>query len=205
MAVVAELLGTCSFTMLGMMRPSPLVNGMTLAVIVASTAPISGGHLNPAVTLAAVVAGDIRLVVALAYILAQCAGAVAGCFVAMSFIESECTLPAFSFASVVVEAIGTLPLMLAVFSPAVHPIIRPVVIGMGFTVGSLVAYSGGSGNLNPARVMFPGIVSCSSWSSILGQTIAPIITGAGVGILACANKSAAPQHFDESGESDTDL
>lgn len=39
---------------------------------------VSGGHINPAVTTALLITGKVSLVRALLYIIAQCAGAVAG-------------------------------------------------------------------------------------------------------------------------------
>ena len=93
--VLAELLGDtlllffgCGSIVLGT-TPSPvdssadimriaLTFGMTITCIVWALGPVSGAHLNPAVSLAFVCVGKISLVKALFYVVAQCAGATLG-------------------------------------------------------------------------------------------------------------------------------
>lgn len=55
-----------------------LAFGLAIAVLVYTIAPISGGHLNPAVTLAFVIMGQMDIVTGVYYMLAQCLGAVLG-------------------------------------------------------------------------------------------------------------------------------
>lgn len=55
-----------------------LATGTILAVLILTLTPISGAHLNPAVTLAMSVAGNLRWLEAAAYLTAQIAGAFAG-------------------------------------------------------------------------------------------------------------------------------
>ncbi|WP_238444127.1 aquaporin [Salsipaludibacter albus] len=54
------------------------VVGMTLVVLIWVLAPVSGAHLNPAVTLAAVVSRRLAPGLAAAYVVVQLAGAIAG-------------------------------------------------------------------------------------------------------------------------------
>ena len=58
-----------------------MAHGLAIAVMVSATAATSGGHLNPAVTCAALVAGKISAPNAALYIAAQLAGAVVAAFV----------------------------------------------------------------------------------------------------------------------------
>src|SRR6266480_4588954 len=53
-----------------------LAHGFTIAVMVSATGAISGGHLNPAVTLGVLVGGKISLQRSVAYWISQLAGAV---------------------------------------------------------------------------------------------------------------------------------
>ena len=53
-----------------------------LYVLIVSLAPISGAHLNPIVTLTAAIAGELPWRRVAGYLLAQCAGAVAGTWLA---------------------------------------------------------------------------------------------------------------------------
>ena len=55
-----------------------LAHGLVLAIMVSVTAHISGGHVNPAVTIGLWVAGKVPAGRAVVYIVAQLLGAVAG-------------------------------------------------------------------------------------------------------------------------------
>ena len=59
-----------------------IATGGALVALILTFGPISGAHLNPAVTLALALRGDIRLRAALFYIAAQMVGAVAGVWLA---------------------------------------------------------------------------------------------------------------------------
>lgn len=52
--------------------------GFAIAVLVYTIAPISGGHINPAVTFAFVMSGKMPILDGLRYIIAQCLGAFLG-------------------------------------------------------------------------------------------------------------------------------
>src|SRR5204862_7692201 len=54
-----------------------LAHGLAIAVMVSATGGISGGHLNPAVTLGVLIGGKIDSRSAVAYWISQLAGAVA--------------------------------------------------------------------------------------------------------------------------------
>jgi glycerol uptake facilitator-like aquaporin len=58
-----------------------IATGAALLALILTFGPISGAHLNPAVTLAAAVEHDLPWPDARAYVLAQCAGAVLGAVV----------------------------------------------------------------------------------------------------------------------------
>ena len=58
--------------------------------VVYITANVSGGHLNPAVTVATVCTGHISLIKAAAYIVAQVVGAVAAHLIQASLALSQC-------------------------------------------------------------------------------------------------------------------
>lgn len=89
---LAEAVGTFALIFIGagsivgfaaIRDPSSLLgvafaHGLTIAVMVTATGHISGGHLNPAVTLGLYSAGRVRASQALIYILAQLSGAILG-------------------------------------------------------------------------------------------------------------------------------
>ena len=61
--------------------------GAILVVLIATLGPISGAHLNPAVTLAMTVRGRLGAALGIAYVLAQCFGALAGVAAAHAMFE----------------------------------------------------------------------------------------------------------------------
>lgn len=64
-----------------------LPTGAILVVLITVLAPISGAHFNPAVTLVFALRRELPATIALAYILAQCAGAIAGTVLAHAMFE----------------------------------------------------------------------------------------------------------------------
>ena len=105
--------------------------GLAVYVAVVVSAPFSGGHLNPAVTIGLAIAGKPPEAGVLPYILAQAAGAAIGCVLVWSmfrdhFIATEdvgsklgtfSTGPAIPnvFPNFMSEAIGTFVLLMGVF------------------------------------------------------------------------------------------
>ena len=80
-ALAAEFLGMMLFALYGgEARDSAAAygNGLALAVLVYATANVSGGHLNPAVTLATIISGHMRWRRGLLYMAAQFLGGVVG-------------------------------------------------------------------------------------------------------------------------------
>jgi glycerol uptake facilitator-like aquaporin len=93
--------------------------GAMLAVLILIFAPVSGAHFNPAVTLAFVLRRELPLSVAVVYLAAQLAGAVAGAWLAHLMFE----LPVIQVAATVrsgmgqwlAEATATFGLLLTIF------------------------------------------------------------------------------------------
>lgn len=75
--------------------PHAIAVGLALIVLIAVLGPVSGAHLNPAVTLAATLTGSLPRRHAPSYVLAQTAGAVLGVILA----NATASLPATSLAS----------------------------------------------------------------------------------------------------------
>lgn len=89
-AVLAEFLGSLLYALLGLgaslrWAPGPpsvlgaaLAFGLAQATLVQALGHVSGGHINPAITLAFLMASQLSLPRALGYLLAQLLGALAG-------------------------------------------------------------------------------------------------------------------------------
>ncbi len=66
-----------------------LATAAGLVVLISVLGPVSGAHFNPAVTLAFAVRRDIAPMTALAFVGAQCVGAVAGAMLAHAMFEQD--------------------------------------------------------------------------------------------------------------------
>ena len=71
---LAEFLGTLFFVYIVLATGNAIAIGAALAIAVMIAGTISGGHINPAVSVAMVAAGKLSSSDALPYILAQIAG-----------------------------------------------------------------------------------------------------------------------------------
>jgi glycerol uptake facilitator protein len=150
--------------------------GVFTGVLVA--APISGAHLNPAVTLALVIAGKFSLSLLPLYWSAQLLGAMFGAFLvwlaykkhfdatedAESKLAVFCTSPNIRsyWYNVLTEIIGTYVLALAVLYMAEPEVglgslnalpVAIVVLGLGLSLGGPTGYA-----INPARDLGPRLM-----------------------------------------------
>lgn len=61
---------------------------MTIAILLIATSPVSGGHINPVITISAMFIGLISISQAAIYILAQCVGATIGALALKAVVNS---------------------------------------------------------------------------------------------------------------------
>ncbi len=173
-----------------------VAHAFVLAIMITATMNISGGHLNPAVTLGLLVARKIDLRTALPYIAAQLAGAVLGALLVKYAIPSNVGrilsygTPVIASSvtmaqAITLEAVLTFFLVSAVFGTAVSPE-APKVGGFGIGLVLLFAILVGGplsgAALNPARAFGPALVS-GNW---LGQAVwwvGPLLGGLAAGVL----------------------
>jgi MIP family channel proteins len=166
-----------------------LVHAFLLFGLIVMFGVVSGGHFNPAVTLAAWVIRRIRTLDAVIYMLAQLSGAVLGALLTKVLLEDEgraihygalevSSLLKGDFAGMVVEAIGTFVLVLvilsAVYSEKSFKEWAPLAIGT--TLGFIVMVGGPltGGSYNPARWFGPALVA-NSWGGVWPYLVGPIV------------------------------
>ena len=151
-----------------------LANGLVIAVMVSAAGVISGGHINPAVTLGFVVTRRISLLLAACYWIAQFGGAACGALLlkwalpGAAISAAHYGVPALgtgvgSGEAVVVEAVLTFFLGWVVFATAVDPRgaykqIAGLAIGLTIAFGVLMAYGITGAAMNPARAFGPQLV-----------------------------------------------
>jgi glycerol uptake facilitator-like aquaporin len=71
---LVEFIGALLFVYVILATGNPLAIGATLSLIILIAGPISGGHVNPAVSIVMASAGNIEIVDLLPYILSQILG-----------------------------------------------------------------------------------------------------------------------------------
>jgi aquaporin TIP len=167
-----------------------IAHALVLSVMITATMSISGGHLNPAVTLGLLSARRTTARTAGAYIVAQLAGAVLASLLIRSIyppaIWRGASLGTPSIAgnvtlsqALLVEAVLTFFLVSAVFGTCVNPDAPKV---GGFGVGLVLLFDiimGGpltGAAMNPARAFGPALVS-GQWVAHLVYWVGPIAGG----------------------------
>jgi len=212
-ALIAETIGTFLFffvgagsvvlgdyiTFLGGTNPGvlsvALAHGLALAVLVSALGAVSGGHFNPAVTLAVWIMGKVTPMRAALYVVAQLVGAVgAGLALKAVFTNawqpSNVGTPALGagispMAGIGVEAVLTALLVLAVIGTAVDPRaprIGGLAIGLAVAADILVGGPLTGAAMNPARWFGPAVASgaFADWyvwwiGPAIGATVAALV------------------------------
>ncbi|MFZ6693469.1 MIP/aquaporin family protein [Undibacterium sp. SXout20W] len=188
--------------------------GWAMAVFVAvfCTAAASGGHLNPAVTIALAVAHKFAWAQVPGYIFAQMAGGMAGAFLVWvvyykHFSETSCqdsklavfcTGPAIrsTYGNLTSEAIATFVLVFAVLNMAVPNVglgamnalpVALLVLGIGVSLGGTTGYA-----MSPARDLGPRIMHAilpipgkrdSDWNYAWVPVVGPILGAVSAALL----------------------
>jgi aquaporin Z len=176
--------------------------GITFAVLFQILAPISGSHLNPAVTAAFWSAGRFSSADTIAYVVAQCLGAIAGSVIlyliavgrhngwdaATQGLGQTGWLTYGVTSAILAEFIGAL-LLAGVFLAATDT--RSGIASAGLAIGmtlvvihfAFIAVSGAS--VNPARSLGPGLFSgAKALSQLWLYLIVPTLGGLAAGWLA---------------------
>lgn len=181
------LLFTVSVAVIGAAPLAPLAIGSVLMVMIYAGGHISGGHFNPAVTLAVLIRGRITPPDATGYVIAQVGGgligALAGRWVMNPASVNALELSGRSIGSAfVAEAVFTFALAYVVLNVATsrsHPDNSFYGLAIGFTVlTGAVAVGGVSGGaFNPAVALGGATIGIFAWSSIWIHLIAEAVGG----------------------------
>ncbi len=197
---VTGILGTGPDRDAGALVAIALAFGLAIATLVAATAAISGGHINPAVTFAAIMTGQTKATVGVVYIAAQLLGAVVGAFlldlVVVDAVSDPSNLGSTTLnnaalestgAGVAVEAILTFVLVFTVFATAVDKKrglghVAPLAIGLAVLIDHFIGVPLTGASMNPARSFGPALVS-DTWDDQWVYWIGPLIGAALAAIL----------------------
>lgn len=166
-----------------------LAQGLVLAIMVSITAHLSGGFVNPAVTIAVWVAGKIPSGRAAVLIVAQLLGAIAGAYL-VKFLFPPIVYDAgtggaavlnsqiASGKGIVLEAVGTFLLVFAVFGTAIDER-GPYAKTAGLTIGLVITFdimafgplTGAA--VNPARWLGPALAA-GAWDNWFVWIVGPV-------------------------------
>jgi aquaporin TIP len=203
-AAVAEFVATFALVLIGAgavvlfdagrldLTGVALAHGLVLAVMVSVTAHISGGHVNPAVTIGLWVTGKVSSSRTIAYIVAQLLGAVAGALLLKYLIPANVfdaggggapsVDPSIATGkAVLIEAVATFLLVFAVFGTAVDDR-GPFPKTAGFTIGlvltfDILAFGPWTGAaMNPARWFGPALAT-AEWADWWVWVVGPVAGG----------------------------
>jgi aquaporin Z len=182
--VVANSFGGAGFGLLGI----ALVHAIALAVMISATMAISGGHLNPAVTIGFLVTRRLDGRNAAIYIVAQLLGATLGALAVKGLLPASAVRAAAvgtpliagtvtMAQAIMLEALLTFFLVSVVFGTCVNP--DAPKIG-GFGIGLVLFFDimvGGpltGAAMNPARAFGPAVAS-GIWTAHAVYWIGPVI------------------------------
>jgi MIP family channel proteins len=173
-----------------------LAHGLAIGLMVAALGHISGGHFNPAVTISMLATGEVGVTRAVAYIIAQVLGGIAGAgiltliFPALgpmgrNNIGVNLGLPGLGpdvtvSGGLIMEAAMTFFLVLVIFGTLVDPrgarIIAPLAIGLIITMDILGGGRLTGAAMNPARALGPAVIQ-QDFTNWWIYWIGPIVGG----------------------------
>src|SRR3989338_2095560 len=203
-ALIAEFIGTFTLIFIGVgaiagnyinggqtgLTGIALAHGLAIAVMVSATAAVSGGHLNPAVTIGLLCANKINIATAINYVAAQCLGGMPAaallkiCLPAAALTAVNMGTPALASGitvtmGLITEMILTFFLVFVVYGTAVDkraPQMGGLFIGLTISLGILMGGPITGAAMNPARHLGPALVA-GEFSNIWLYWLGPVIGG----------------------------
>ncbi|XP_071573500.1 aquaporin AQPAn.G isoform X2 [Temnothorax nylanderi] len=199
----AEILGTFLLVLIGTasciswtttMPPSVLHIAFTFGLAVASLAqvlgPISGCHVNPAVSFGLLISGNCSLLKTISYIVCQCCGAIAGSAVLNLIIPkthaSGLGLTALHTEVTAGQGVGMEIIITFLLVLVVHAVTdpkrtdvrgwAPLAIGLTISVAHMAAVPVTGSSMNPARSLGPAVVD-DEYKNLWIYWVGPLIGG----------------------------
>ncbi len=209
-AFVAEFVGTFTLVFIGVgaiaadyitggaagLTGVALAHGLAIATMVAAIGAVSGGHLNPAVTIGFLAVGKINPQNAFGYIISQCLAAIIAVALLKLCLPNEVLwdvnfgTPAVSDApeittsmALITEIILTFILMFVIYGSAVDrraPKMGGLFIGLAVTLGILMGGPISGAAMNPARHLGPALLGGGmqdTWIYWVGPVSGAVLAG----------------------------
>ncbi|MCD8328948.1 MAG: aquaporin [Ruminococcus sp.] len=169
-----------------------LAFGLVIVAMAYSIGNISGCHVNPAVSLAMLIRGQLSVTDFIGYVVAQCAGSALGCVILGIVFGFDCGFGANQVQStwengsvggaLFVEIVLTFVFVLAIVgvtSKTENTAVTGIVIGLTLTLVHILGIALTGTSVNPARSLMPAIFAGGDalsqlWVFIVG----PLVGGA---------------------------
>ena len=227
--LLAELIGTFAFVFIGAgaaavvgtgaglsgIAAIAFAHGLTIMVFAFAYGAISGGHMNPAVTVGVLAAGGMRVGEAVGYIVSQLIGGIAGALLLRAVLGGAATglgaphlahglvLGATSLtitpaAGFLIEATLAFFLVTVVLSTAVAGragSLAPLAIGMTLTLNIIMGGALTGAPFNPARALGPMVATgdfVDAWLYMIAPLVGAIVAaGVHTGLASLVQEQAA--------------
>ncbi|HJW22057.1 MAG TPA: aquaporin [Candidatus Limnocylindrales bacterium] len=199
-ALLAEVIGT--FILVGMgslavvsatplgsstlvLLVAPFGFGLGLLVAITIFGHVSGGHFNPAVSLAAILDGRIDVLAGIAYMVAQVAGAILASLMILVIVNKDAVAATVTAAGVGEPEAFALETVLTAILVAViltvtrkQPSLAALVIGLTLVAIHFAAIPISGSSVNPARSLGPAMVAgkyAGLWVYLAGPMLGGLI------------------------------
>lgn len=173
-------------------------HGLAIATMVSAIGHVSGGHINPAVTIASLVTRNIDPPAAGIYIGSQLAGGIAGAALLRVAMPEDLWEPVALGATLIgdgisagqaitIEAVLTFFLVFVIFGSAVDPEgafqrIAGLSIGFAVLMGVLMGGPFTGASMNPARTLGPALIA-GVWENWWVYLVATVFGGVAAGFV----------------------
>ena len=178
-----------------------LGHGLAIALLVSATAHLSGAHINPAVTFAAMITKRMTISKGAMYVGAQLIGAALGAVLLAAILPSAMggglgngagTLGTHGLGAgvsasqgIAIEIVLTAALVFVVFGAAMDKrgvgVVAPLAIGLVVLVDHLVGVPLTGASMNPARSFGPALAA-GAWTDHWVYWVGPLLGGAVAGL-----------------------
>ena len=204
-AWVAELLGTFLFFTIGLISVAavghagqgnapllvviPFAFGLGLLAAIFAFGHISGGHFNPAVTVAMVIEGRTTVTDAAGYLIGQLLGAIAAALLVLALFDqpavaSTITRPGGGFndlEALILEAVLTAGFVLVILASTRHAsALAALAIPLTLVAIHMAAVPFTGASVNPARTIGPALVGGdlgTVWIYVVGPLVGGVVGG----------------------------
>ncbi|HTS14427.1 MAG TPA: aquaporin [Candidatus Sulfotelmatobacter sp.] len=214
-ACVAELLGTFLFFAIGFTAVQavgalqapvlvvvPFAFGFGLLAAIAAFGPVSGGHFNPAVTVAMVLDGRTTVIDGIGYIVAQVIGGIGSALLTLILFNQDAvkgviTAPGHGFTDIqalILETVLTAIFILVILASSKKlPVVAGILIPLTLVAIHFAAVPFSGASVNPARSIGPALLGGdlgSLWIYLVGPVVGAVI-GWAVWVLVARDERPA--------------